>query len=177
MAIPTLARRSFLSGSAIVAAGIAAPTARASVAGDAFTYEITRSEAEWRAMLSDVEYGILREGGTEAQRSSPFWDNRQGGVYSCKGCHLENFTSRWQTYPGPGWVFFRQAVANSVLTAVDDSNPYSGEVSNEPLPDILALIEVHCRRCGSHIGHILSANQAALYCLNGAALHFAVDEV
>jgi len=169
-------RRGFIGGTALAALGLAqAGRARAaadpSQAPDApFTYEVQRSEAKWRAMLTEHEYAILREGGTEEQRSSEYWDSEAEGMFCCKGCNLTLFDSRWQTYPGPGWVFFRQSEPNAVLTDIDASDPYGG--SGMQVPDALALIEVHCRRCGSHLGHILTYNNATLYCVNGASLTF-----
>lgn len=172
-------RRGFLGAAALAAtsgaAVLSAPGARANpMAAEDFAYEVQRSEAEWRELLTDAEFHILREGGTETPQSSAWWQNEQAGTYHCKGCDLPLFTSRWQTFPGPGWVFFRQNIPASVLTGTDQTNPYTG--SSEPVPDILALIEVHCRRCGSHLGHLLTINGTTLHCINGSALNFVPAE-
>lgn len=178
MTLSTQTRRGFLGATALSVAGLTTSghVARANSAGsgDTFHFEVQRSEAEWRAALSEEDYHILREGGTEAPKSSPLWENQAAGTYHCKGCALPVYTSRWQAHPGIGFVFFRQNVPNSVLMGIDQTNPYTG--SAEMVPDILALIETHCRRCGSHFGHLLTINGTSLHCINGASLDFAAAE-
>ena len=128
MTAPTLNRRVFL-GSTALAALTAAQTrtalAAADAAGDDFQYEITRSDAEWRAQLAEADFHVLREGGTEEKFSSPYWDSKEEGIYCCKGCDLQVYDSTWKEFPNVGWVFFRQSRPNAILMGID-GNPYTG---------------------------------------------------
>jgi peptide-methionine (R)-S-oxide reductase len=84
-----------------------------------FTYEVSRTEEEWRSLLTETEYAVMREGFTEKPRSSLHWDSEEAGMYWCKGCELPVFDSRWKTVlPKKGWVFFAHAEPASVLTKV-----------------------------------------------------------
>ncbi len=172
MPLLTPTRRMVLSSGtlAALAAAQARPlAAQASPPNDStdFKYEVTRTDDEWRAMLSEDEYQILRGGGTEPQRTSDYWENQSEGTYTCKGCDLPIYESLYQVYPGPGWVFFRHSLPDSVLTAID-GNPYTGGQDTR----ILTIIEVHCRRCGSHLGHILTVGGETVHCINGTSLNF-----
>lgn len=151
---------------------------------ESFTFEVIRTEDEWRAQLSDLEYTILRGGGTEQRKSSPLWDETREGLYSCRACELTLFDAYWKTVLELGWVFFRQSEPYAVVTAIDRT-PYQDllagaettmapELTAQELRDLnsLAGIEAQCRRCGSHLGHLISYNNGALYCVNGAALGF-----
>lgn len=169
-----LSRRTFLSSTALTALAAAQAT---SVSADemaaevdpdeVFHYEVTRTDAEWHEMLTESEYKILREGGTEEPFSSPYWDSREEGTFFCKGCDLTLYDTQWQEYPDVGFVFFRHCRPNSILTGVD-GNPYVGETDIR----ILSTISAHCRRCGSHMGHILTVKGTTLHCINGASLTF-----
>lgn len=153
-----------------------------------FNYEVIRTEAEWRNLLSDLEYTILREGGTEQPRSSPLWDETDNGIYCCKGCGLRLFDGYWKVVLEMGWVFFRQSEPNSILTATDRLQyedllsgaemRMGGDLTEQELRDLdtLAGVEALCRRCGSHLGHLISHNHGVLYCVNGAALEFVPAE-
>ena len=162
-------RRSLLQSSALAAALSALGTAgRAEVpAGrDPFEYEITRTDAEWREMLDEESYAILREGKTEPQRTSDLWFEERPGSYNCKGCGLEHYTHRTKVVLSKGWVFFTASEPNSQLMSQDGR----AEMSDPSPFDI--FIEVHCRRCGSHTGHILLVENNLLHCINGTALDF-----
>lgn len=156
--------------------------------GESFTFEVIRAEFEWRSRLTELEYTILRGGGTEQRQSSPLWEETQDGIYSCKGCELTLFDAYWKVVLEIGWVFFRQSEPYSVLTAIDRI-PYEdllagAETTMAPdlteqeirALDTLAGVEAQCRRCGSHLGHIISVNNGVLYCLNGTALNFLPSE-
>ena len=164
-----LDRRSFLGAGAALAvsAGSTASSSTEAAKDSVFEYEVVRSDAEWRERLTIEEYEILRNGGTEAKKSSAYWDHEAEGSYCCKGCGLTLYDSTWQVYPGIGWVFFRQSRPNTILMDID-GNPYTGMADTR----ILSIIEVHCRRCGSHLGHLLTVNNATLHCVNGKALEF-----
>jgi len=128
--------------------------------------EVTRTDAEWRALLGD-DYGILREGKTEVPKSSPHWTEARDGSYACKGCDLEQYQSNAKVNLPKGWVFFTAGVANAQLMSQDGRAEMS---DNQDAFDI--FIEAHCRRCGSHMGHILLVDSKVLHCINGASLTF-----
>jgi len=165
--------------------------ARAETPADGFAFEITRSEAEWRAMLSPDEYVILREGGTEPPKSDPLWESTEAGMYDCRGCDLAIYDARWKVVVDVGYLFYRHAEPRSVLMSIDTSvySAFGGEaarmgpvvpdaipegLSDEELRalDPLLLIEAHCRRCGSHLGHVLIVQGKLLHCINGTSLVF-----
>jgi peptide-methionine (R)-S-oxide reductase len=166
-----LSRRKFLatSGVAAIAAGSQA-SARipARLSDENFSYEINRTDDDWRARLAGDEYAILREGYTEQPKSSPLWQETRDGTYHCKGCDLPTFDAKWKRELTKGWVFFFHAEPNSVLTDIDGATPEYGAMAegNE------ALTEIHCRRCGSHLGHLLVVEKKMTHCINGAALNF-----
>ena len=118
-------------------------------------YEVQRTDADWRARLSEHEYAILREGGTEPRHSSPLATETRNGTYACKGCELPIYSSSEKIILPQGWVFFHHSYDNAVLTGVDQGH-----------------IEAHCRRCGSHLGHILYVETQVLHCINGTSLIF-----
>jgi len=129
-----------------------------------FHYEIQRTETEWRERLSDFEYTILREGGTEPPKSSALWDEDRHGVYRCKGCDNLLYWSETKKILDKGWAFFRHAEPDSVLTGIDLTKFFGGTT--------IQMMEVHCRRCGSHLGHIVWISNEVLHCINGASLTF-----
>lgn len=164
-----LNRRAFLGASAAaLSLPGAAAMARQGGAPDRFAYEITRTEAEWRARLTEKEYLILREGDTELPRSSYLWDETRAGRFCCKGCDLAVYDSRWRVPLDKGWVFFAHAVPDTVLMGIDGPQLAYGQDPDAPIN----MIEAHCRRCGSHLGHILLVEGQVLHCINGASLTF-----
>lgn len=171
MSIRTTDRRGFLTRALLAATAL--PTwitsrAYAKPARDfTFDYEITRTEEEWHALLSDYEYAILRKGGTEWARSSPLWDDYRAGSFLCKGCELHLYASQWRVELTKGWVFFSHSQPTAVMTDIDPGNPY-GMQAKDAVPEI----EVHCRRCGSHLGHLLIIEDKLVHCINGTSLLF-----
>lgn len=118
-------------------------------------YEVQYSQTEWRARLTPAEYTILREGGTERRNSHRYTQKSDNGTYHCKGCALPVYVATQKVNLDIGYVFFRHAIPASVLTGIDGTR-----------------IEAHCRRCGSHLGHILYVETEILHCINGTALEF-----
>ncbi|WP_292294965.1 peptide-methionine (R)-S-oxide reductase [Marivita sp.] len=166
-----LGRRGFLASSVtapFLAIMAATPRPAAARVGPTdFEYEITRTETEWRALLSKPEYFVLREGGTEVPHTSLNTFEMSEGEYRCKGCNLVNFDSKWKVPKFDiGWTFFSQARPTTVLTSIDEKGAAAEMADGD------ALIECHCRRCASHLGHILSIEDQTLFCLNGVALLF-----
>jgi peptide-methionine (R)-S-oxide reductase len=96
----------------------------------------------------------------------------RAGIYCCRGCDLTLYESRYKVVLA-NYVFFYNAVPDSMLMGIDTVNPYGAGEAAEPGEH---LIEVHCRRCGSHLGHVLKVLDKALHCINGASLDFRPDE-
>ena len=151
-------RREFL-GSAI--AGSAAAMAAQS-GWDAVNFEVMHTDSEWRAMLTDIEYKVMRKEGTERAGSSPLDTNYADGTYLCRGCDLPLYSSEAKYDSGTGWPSFWQSLPNAVGTKPDNTL-------------FTRRTEVHCRRCGSHLGHIFNDGPPPTgkrHCLNGVSLVF-----
>ncbi len=163
-------RRTFFSATsavALTAASSAKAAAPAGVGSD-YAYEITRTEEEWRELLTEYEYFILREGLTEKPKSHPYWELNEKGDYHCRGCDLKAYEGQWKVILDKGWVFFFHAVQDAVLLGIDGNVPEYGSMT----AGHAAVTEVHCRRCASHLGHIVVINKIMTHCINGTALTF-----
>lgn len=153
-------RRGFmLAGSAL--AGAAFLGGRQAMASDE-VFEVTRTDAEWKAMLTPLEYKVMRKEGTERAGSSPLdklWDE---GIYHCRGCDLPLYSSKHKFDSGTGWPSYWKALPNAIATKPDRKiwGVYT---------------ECHCRRCGSHLGHIFDDGPKPTgkrHCINGVCLVF-----
>ena len=125
-------------------------------------FEVTRTDAEWRAMLNDLQYAVMREEATERPGSSPLDKNYADGTYFCRGCDLALYSSETKYDSKTGWPSFWQPLANAVGTK-EDRKLFS------------IRTEVHCRRCGSHLGHVFDDGPQPTgkrHCLNGVSLVF-----
>ncbi len=168
---PAIERRAFLGSSALAGLSLLAParSARAGVTDRdaAMTFAVTRSEADWRELLSETEYAILREGGTEIPRSSPLWDQTSDveGTFACRGCDLVIYDAREKVVLPMGWVFFYHSRPTTTITDIDMGGPM-------PAPGTGPAIEAACRRCGSHLGHMIAINSEIVHCINGAGVKF-----
>jgi len=158
----TASRRNFLITSALAGTALAVP-ARAAMS-DGFTYEVTRSEAEWRALLSAEQYSVMREGGTELPRNGDLWKDYAEGEFNCRGCDLHVYSSDWRVEIDKGWIFFGHSEPDAALMSID----YAKDDAMNDTGD--ALIETHCRRCGSHLGHIFYVEDQLVHCINAASL-------
>ena len=128
-------------------------------------YPVTRSDAEWRKLLTPDQYYIMREHGTERPGSCALLVEKRPGKFTCAGCGKILFETGRKFDSGTGWPSFDEPVAGSVETSVDDSLG-------------MERIEVHCATCGSHLGHVFDdgpppAHQR--YCINGVAMNFKAD--
>ena len=147
-------RRLFLSAS--LAALTFGRTARAE------NFEFTLSDAEWQARLSPEAYQVLRHEATERSGSSPLDHETRAGVFHCAGCDLPLFSSETKYDSGTGWPSFWQPLDNAIGTK-DDSSLFATRT------------EVHCRRCGGHLGHVFDDGpppSGLRYCINGVAMNF-----
>ena len=125
-------------------------------------FEVTHSDSEWRALLSAEQYEILREEGTERAYSSPLNNEHRKGIFTCAGCDLPLFSSDTKFDSRTGWPSFWAPLDNAVATRQDRSFGMLRE-------------EVHCRRCGGHLGHVFQDGPKPTglrYCMNGLALTF-----
>ncbi|WP_298261474.1 peptide-methionine (R)-S-oxide reductase [uncultured Litoreibacter sp.] len=166
----SLTRRGFFASTGAAALTVASTPVVASVeAGSAsnFKFEINRTVDEWLTQLGEQSYAIMREGFTEAPKSSPLWEETRAGTYHCKGCDLHNYSANQKVVLEKGWVFFYHAEPDSVLMAIDGAVPEYGAMSEDA-----ALIELHCRRCAGHLGHLVIIAGGMKHCINGASLDF-----
>jgi peptide-methionine (R)-S-oxide reductase len=126
------------------------------------TFEVTHSDAEWRALLTPAQYGVLRQQGTERPFSSPLDHEKRPGTFACAGCDRPLFSSKTKYDSQTGWPSFWQPLDDAVGTS-DDT--------------FLAMkrTEVHCSRCGGHLGHVFNDGPRPTglrYCMNGIAMTF-----
>ena len=161
-------RRQFLSravfglaGTALLphAAGAQTPTAGAPVAK---IDKLVKTEDEWRKLLTQAQFSVLRQEGTERPFSSPLNNEKRKGTFLCVACDLPLFESQTKFDSGTGWPSFYQSIAGRVETTVDHKLIYP-------------RTEYHCARCGGHHGHVFDDGPKPTglrYCNNGVALKF-----
>jgi peptide-methionine (R)-S-oxide reductase len=153
----TVKRADFLASAAALAFA-----ARAVRGFAAQQYAVTHTDAQWLALLGDDRFEILRRGGTEPAFSSPLIAEKRPGIYHCAGCDLALFSSKTKYDSGDGWPSFWNVLPNTTLTQAD-------------YVLIAPRTEVHCRRCGGHLGHIFDDGPPPThlrYCIDGLALRF-----
>lgn len=152
-----MTRRTILSlGSMWAALGVASPALAEEV------FEVTKTEAEWRAILTSAQYAVLREQETERAGSSPLNDEHRKGTFFCAGCDLPLYSSDTKYDSGTGWPSFWKPLPDAIATRSD-----WGILGKRT--------EVHCRRCGGHLGHVFNDGPEPTgkrYCMNGLALVF-----
>ncbi len=164
MPIMPMTRRTLLfSAAAAVAAGLSIPLLRrgeTAAAGE--TFEVTLSDAEWRKRLTERQYAVLRHESTEPPFSSDLHEEKRVGIYTCAGCDLDLYPSTAKFDSGTGWPSFWEALPDAVRTRSDYSL-------------LLPRTELHCRRCGGHLGHVFDDGPPPTgkrHCINGVALKF-----
>ena len=146
-------RRLFLTSAALIAI---APQLRAE------SFEITLTEADGRARLTPAQFDVLRLENTESAGSSPLNDEHRAGQFICAGCDLPLYDASTTYDSGTGWPSFYAPIKGAVRTK-DDPGLFGSRT------------EVHCRRCGGHLGHVFDDGPAPTgkrYCMNGLSLNF-----
>src|SRR4051812_12538842 len=120
-------------------------------------FEIEKTDAEWRAQLTPQQYDILRKQGTERPGSSPLLKEHRKGTFACAGCDLPLFSSETKFESGTGWPSFWQPLENAV-----------GKTEDRTFG--MLRTEIHCRRCGGHLGHVFDDGPKPTglrYCMDG----------
>jgi len=127
------------------------------------TFEVTKTDEEWRKLLTPEQYHVLREAGTEKPFKNAYHDNKKEGIYDCAGCDLPVFSSKAKYDSHTGWPSFWEPITPaSIGTKTDWKLLYP-------------RTEVHCARCGGHLGHVFKDGPpptSLRYCMNSAALVF-----
>ncbi len=157
-------RRDFSRLGLVLASGVASLKGVSGFADEAGTktFEVTKSEAEWKKELTPEQFDVLRKQGTERAGTSPLDANDAAGTYLCAGCSLALFSSETKYHSGTGWPSFWKPLDNAVETTTDNSY-------------FMTRTEVHCHRCGGHLGHVFEDGPKPTglrYCMNGVALKF-----
>ncbi len=125
-------------------------------------FPVEKSEAEWRAELTPEQFRVLRQHGTERAGTSPLNAEKRAGTFACAGCGQPLFVADRKFESGTGWPSFFKPLPNAVRTKAD-----RGLMGTRT--------EVHCRRCGGHLGHVFDDGPRPTgkrYCMNGLAMKF-----
>jgi peptide-methionine (R)-S-oxide reductase len=158
-------RRTLLAGvgvSGLAAAAAAAFAWRKPAVASTGQFEVTKTATEWHKILTPDQYYVLRDHGTERAWTSPLEHEKRKGTFHCAGCDLAVYSSDTKFDSGTGWPSFWQPLPHAVGTSAD--NTLFG-----------VQTEVHCRRCGGHLGHVFEDGPAPTglrYCMNGVAMTF-----
>jgi peptide-methionine (R)-S-oxide reductase len=131
------------------------------------TFEVVKSDEEWKRQLSKEQYAVLRRHGTERAGTSPLNKEHRHGTFVCAACDLPLFSSDTKFESGTGWPSFFEPLQGAVGTSEDRSFLF------------MVRTEVHCHRCGGHLGHVFEDGPAPTglrYCMNGVAMKFEPKE-
>ena len=125
---------------------------------------VVKSEAEWKKLLTPMQFDVTRKAGTERAYSGEYWNNHDAGLYKCVDCGQELFTSKTKFESGTGWPSFYQAISDKKIKVLRDPD---GERS-----------EVLCARCDAHLGHVFNDGPKPTglrYCMNSVSMKFFKD--
>ncbi len=126
------------------------------------SFQVMKTDAEWRQLLAPEQYQVLRKHATERPFTSPLNDEHRKGVFLCAACDLPLYRSDTKFESGTGWPSFFAPIDGGIATSTDYKM-------------ILPRTEVHCSRCGGHLGHVFKDGPAPTglrYCMNGVAMKF-----
>jgi peptide-methionine (R)-S-oxide reductase len=164
-----LARRQFAiaaAAAAVAGGGVMRWFGHTAQAEDQGDFEVTYSDEEWQRRLTPEQYYVLRQHGTERAGTSPLEHETRAGIFHCAGCDLALYSSETKFDSGTGWPSFWAPLDNAIGTSEDKSLFFT-------------RTEVHCRRCGGHLGHVFEDGPPPTglrYCMNGVALKFVPGE-
>ena len=154
-----VSKRQFMHFSGLAAIGLTIGCGKEALAK---VYAVNKTDAEWRKQLSPAAYKVLRKEGTETPYTSKLNSEKRSGTYSCAACAKPLFSSKTKFESGTGWPSFYAPLASSVGTTTDWK-------IGAP------RTEVHCARCGGHLGHVFDDGPKPTgkrYCMNGVAMKF-----
>ena len=129
-------------------------------------FKVSKSEEEWKQLLTPEQFRVLRKHGTEPAGSSPLDKNYDKGTYVCAACDQPLFTSETKFNSGTGWPSFYAPMDGAIETSVDRKF-------------FMTRTEVHCSKCGGHLGHVFGDGPKPTgqrYCMNGVSLEFKPEE-
>ncbi len=127
------------------------------------TDKVSKSEAEWRKQLTPEQFHVAREKGTERAFTGEYWNNKKDGVYTCVGCGVPLFASDQKFDSGTGWPSFTEPMPGGNIETSEDTS-YG-----------MRRIEVHCKQCGTHLGHVFPdgpGSSGQRFCINSCSLGF-----
>jgi len=131
------------------------------------SFSVSKTDSQWKAELTDMEYYVLREAGTERAFSSPLNNEYRSGTFHCAACNTPLFKSENKFDSGTGWPSFDQEIKGNVAFSTDYDLGY-------------ARTEEHCATCGGHLGHVFNDGPkdttGKRHCINGVALDFAPEK-
>ncbi|NJK63056.1 MAG: peptide-methionine (R)-S-oxide reductase MsrB [Synechococcaceae cyanobacterium SM2_3_1] len=153
----------FLTGASLVAQSLCSSQVEAATEGVMQVYPVSKTDAEWREILTEMQFRVLRQEGTEPPYQNDYHDNKAAGTYHCAGCDQPLFSAEAKYDSGTGWPSFWQPISSEAVATKTDWKL------------ILPRTEVHCSRCGGHLGHVFPDGPKPTgqrYCMNSAALKF-----
>ncbi|MBS0578644.1 MAG: peptide-methionine (R)-S-oxide reductase MsrB [Proteobacteria bacterium] len=157
----SISRRALIMGAVPACLALSVSYRSLSQAASHGAFEVTHTNEEWQKLLTPEQYRVLREAGTEAPFTSPLLNEKRSGTFACAGCDLDTFSSANKYDSGTGWPSFWA--------------PLKGGIEQSPGGSRMFGIEVHCHRCGGHLGHVFDDGPQPTgqrYCINGVALKF-----